>query len=269
VRSLKSARRGDDLGRRLHAAESALALVRALFGLESTWPPYHDELEAALPALEAAQDWPAGYVSSALLRLLTDGDVPFQQELQDRVERLMTSRGIEHEWGSDLEPLKALRVPALAFRRARSDEAGAMRELIIRSMGHVDRPSGYLAEARELMSLSGGDLERDEAWVILADGTVAGFYRLSRTDASAAEIEEFHLEPPMIGIGIGRRMFEHALDRAREMGAGRLEWTTDAHALGFYLRMGGEIAGTEPSGIEGEEPLTAMRIDLTGPSRPT
>jgi len=110
VRSMKSARRGDELGQRLHAAESALALIRTLFGLESTWPPYHDELAPALPAIEKAQGWPAGYLSMALSSLAGDGDASFQQHPEVRVERLMRSRGVEHEWGNDLEPLKALRL---------------------------------------------------------------------------------------------------------------------------------------------------------------
>jgi hypothetical protein len=110
VRSMKSSRRGDELGRRLHAAESALGLIRTLFGLESTWPPYHDGLAAALPAIEEAQDWPSGYLAMALGRLAGDGDSSFQQELEGQVERLMTSRGVQHEWSADeLEPLKALR----------------------------------------------------------------------------------------------------------------------------------------------------------------
>lgn len=109
VRSLKSARLGDDLGRRLHAAESAPALIRTLFGLESRWPPYHDYLAPVLPAIESAQGWPAGYLSMALGRLAGDADATFQQELESQVERLMTSRGVQHEWGGDLEPLQALR----------------------------------------------------------------------------------------------------------------------------------------------------------------
>ncbi len=109
VRSMKSARRGDKLGQRLHAAESALALIRTLFGLESTWPPYHDHLDPALHDLEQAQGWPAGYLSMALSRLAGDADASFQQQLEDRVERLMSARGIAHDWGDDLKPLKALR----------------------------------------------------------------------------------------------------------------------------------------------------------------
>ena len=110
VRSMKAARGGDELGTRLHAAASADALIRTLFGLQSTWPPYHDGLSAHLPQLEAALGWPSGYLSDALLRLVRDGDPPFQQRLEERVERLMTENGIAHEWAVDeLEPLKTLR----------------------------------------------------------------------------------------------------------------------------------------------------------------
>jgi GNAT superfamily N-acetyltransferase len=153
---------------------------------------------------------------------------------------------------------------SMSFRRALPSEAGALRDLVVRSMRYWDHPPGYLAEARRLMSLSAEDLRRDEAWVLLVDDAAAGFYRLSSSD-KCAEIEEFHLEPPMIGRGIGRRMFEHAAERARAGGARWLVWSTDANALGFYLRMGGEITGTTPSGIAGEEPLTCMRSDLRTP----
>lgn len=153
---------------------------------------------------------------------------------------------------------------SISFRRAQASEARALRDLIVRSMRYWDHPPGYLAEARRLMSLSAEDLRRDEAWVLLVDEAVAGFYRLSRA-GETAEIEEFHLEPPMIGRGIGRRMFEDAAERARAGGARWLVWSTDSNAFGFYLRMGGEITGTTPSGIAGEEPLTCMRLDLRTP----
>lgn len=156
--------------------------------------------------------------------------------------------------------------PSVSFRRALPAEAGSLRDLIVRSMGHWDHPPGYLVEARRLMSLSAQDLRRDAAWVVLIDRAVVGFYRLSLTD-DRAEIEEFHLEPPIIGRGIGRRMFRHAVAHARAAGARWLVWSTDANALGFYLRMGGEITGTTPSGIAGEEPLTCMRLDPRTPQR--
>lgn len=151
--------------------------------------------------------------------------------------------------------------PSVSFRRAEASEAGAIRDLIVRSMGHWEHAPAYLQAARELMSLSAEDLQRDEAWVAMVRGSAVGFYRLSRA-GDDAEIEEFHLEPAWIGRGIGRAMFEHAVPQGRSLGARCLTWTTETNALGFYLHMGGEVTGMEPSGIEGQEPMTCMRLDL-------
>ena len=109
VRSLKSWRRRDEIGARAHAAESVLHLMRALFGLEGRWAPYHDMISAELPEIEEAQGWRRGYLQLGVLRLLESGDPTFQQELELHVEQLMLSRGIRHEWGDDLQPIKALR----------------------------------------------------------------------------------------------------------------------------------------------------------------
>jgi GNAT superfamily N-acetyltransferase len=153
-------------------------------------------------------------------------------------------------------------VSAPRFRRASDADVDDVRALITRSMGHWPRDAAYLTKAVELMSLDAGDLERDEAWILEDEAGAIGFYRLSLAENSA-EIEELHLEPDRIGHGFGRTLFEHAVSRARERGVTRLEWSCDESALGFYLAMGGQVTGSIPSGIAGDEPLTemALRID--------
>ena len=108
VRSIKAWRRGDELGGRLHAAASVYPLLRALFGLERQWPPYHDQLEARLHELERLQGWGSGELRTQIIALLEGGAPGVQQRLQTRVEALFRSRGVEHQWGDDLEPLKRL-----------------------------------------------------------------------------------------------------------------------------------------------------------------
>jgi hypothetical protein len=110
VRSMKAWRRGDDLGGKLHAAQSAVYLLQTLFGLERRWLPYLDALAPALPEVERALAFEDGFLRSAVLRLLESGDPTFEQELEARVEALMDARGFRHEWGADLEPLKPLRL---------------------------------------------------------------------------------------------------------------------------------------------------------------
>ena len=128
-------------------------------------------------------------------------------------------------------------------------------------MAYWPHDAAYLAEANRLLSLNAQDLVRDEAWVVERAGIPVGYYRLT-LHGDVAEIEELFLEPEWIGHGIGRRLFEHAVGSARRRGCARLEWETDADAAGFYRAMGGREIGTGPSGIEGGEPLSRMRLDL-------
>jgi hypothetical protein len=51
----------------------------------------------------------ARWITSEATRLVADADPTFQQDLEGRVERLMTARGVAPEWGDDLEPPKSLR----------------------------------------------------------------------------------------------------------------------------------------------------------------
>ena len=147
------------------------------------------------------------------------------------------------------------------FRRARAQDADAARALIVRSMAHWPHTPEYLAEAADLMSLDAAEIERDEAWVLEDEGSIIGFYRVS-IEGSRGEIEELHLEPAVIGRGFGRAMFEHCVTRAKVRGVRHLVWSCDDNALGFYLTLGGQVVGTQPSGIAGDEPLTLMELRL-------
>jgi GNAT superfamily N-acetyltransferase len=109
------------------------------------------------------------------------------------------------------------------------------------------------------MSLDAAGLERDEAWILEDDRAAIGYYRVS-LGRERAEIEELFLEPERIGHGLGRALFEHCVSRVRELGIGRLEWACERDMIGFYTAMGGQITGTSPSGIAGDEPLTQMAL---------
>jgi Domain of unknown function (DUF4037) len=109
-RSLKCWRRGDELGARLEAADSAMHLVRTLFSLERRWTPYPGRLDAQLALLDG-QGWPPGYLRERLLDLVMTGEPHRQIELQSRVQALLEARGYGHvlnNWGGEIERVKAL-----------------------------------------------------------------------------------------------------------------------------------------------------------------
>lgn len=103
TRSLKAWRRQNELGGRMHAVESIAALIRTLHGVAGRWPPYHDELERALPEVEVELGL---RVLEDVRRIVRTGDPSLQQELETRVEEFMTDRGVLHEWEDALNKLR-------------------------------------------------------------------------------------------------------------------------------------------------------------------
>ena len=94
-RSLKSWRRGDELGARMEAAQTADYLLHVLYALERRWRPYSSRLVHHLPVLEA-QGWRPGELREILLDLIGSGDPHRQQIIARRVIALLRERGFGH-----------------------------------------------------------------------------------------------------------------------------------------------------------------------------
>lgn len=115
----------------------------------------------------------------------------------------------------------------------------------------------------------GYDLERVRAWadsIDLDDGRIV----LVEDDVAWASIvphgdicvlEDMWVDPPAMGRGVGTRLFRRAADRARELGASRLEWEAEPNAVGFYEKMGGRHIGERVSSWG--RTLSLMGVDLT------
>lgn len=93
ARSLRAAEQGDELGTRLHCAESVPHLIRLLFSLEGHWTPYWDHLRHDLHKL-SPQGWREGEVQELLLSLLTAGTPGTQRRVARTVFNLAAERGL-------------------------------------------------------------------------------------------------------------------------------------------------------------------------------
>jgi hypothetical protein len=96
-RSLKSWRRGEVLGARMEAAQSADYVLHTLFALECRWRPYNSRLWYHLDAL-VGQGWEAAELQEALLDLITTGNPRRQQWLAQRMTALLRERGFGGEY---------------------------------------------------------------------------------------------------------------------------------------------------------------------------
>jgi predicted N-acetyltransferase YhbS len=66
-----------------------------------------------------------------------------------------------------------------------------------------------------------------------------------------------------MGTGLGRRLFEHAMRRARGLGARTVTIEADPNAERFYRKMGARRAGENVYELEGKErALPVMAVEL-------
>jgi N-acetylglutamate synthase-like GNAT family acetyltransferase len=146
------------------------------------------------------------------------------------------------------------------FRRAVPGEAEQLTEITIASKAHWGYDQSFMARARPELTVTRDYLETNDCWVAERDGRIAGWFSLVATDESLL-LDNFFLLPAYIGAGLGRHMWQQALNRAVEMGAERLTLESDPNASGFYARMGARRTGSSPVRSTGRA-LPLFEIDL-------
>ena len=136
----------------------------------------------------------------------------------------------------------------ISIRPARPQEGDRLREIAVAAKAHwgydEDWVRGWAAQ---------GDFSQEALAarpVLVADlgGRAIGFATLI-AQGDVCVLDDLWMDPDWIGRGIGTRLFEACAERARDLGAKRLEWEAEPNAVGFYQRMGGrylrESAPTE------------------------
>ena len=153
-------------------------------------------------------------------------------------------------------------MPEPRIRRARPDEANALSALAARSKAHWGYDAAFMARVQDAMTLRAEDVDRHEVWVLESEsGTPIGYHRVIPGDP--AELEDLWVEPAAIGSGVGRRLFDHAVEIARGVGASALEIDADPHAVGFYERMGAVRIGETSSKLIPGRTLPRLRMPLS------
>jgi GNAT superfamily N-acetyltransferase len=124
-----------------------------------------------------------------------------------------------------------------AVRQGREEDFPRLREIAVDAKAHW----GYDRAQVEDWAL-GGDFEPESlrarlVYVAEAEAELVGWASLIPR-GEVGWLEDLWIDPPWIGRGVGRLLFEHVAGRARELGARRLEWEAEPNAQGFYERMG-------------------------------
>jgi GNAT superfamily N-acetyltransferase len=138
------------------------------------------------------------------------------------------------------------------FRRASPDAADELTALTLASKAHWGYDAVFMEVARASLTVTPEYLEAHDCWIAEVDGKTVGWFSLVAI-ADGFLLDNFFLLPASIGSGVGRLMWDQAVDRAKALGAKRMTLEADPNAAGFYERMGARLTGSAKAPDTGRE----------------
>lgn len=131
----------------------------------------------------------------------------------------------------------------MIVRRAVVGEDVALTELALRSVqqrwGYSDE---FMAWEPEAITVSPLHISEAITNVLESRGCVLGFYVL-RGEPPEMELSRMMVEPSVLGTGCGRRLWDHAIETARNLEVNAITLDADPNAEAFYFRMGAVTVG--------------------------
>lgn len=132
------------------------------------------------------------------------------------------------------------------IRLAAADDADTLTAIAHAAKRHWRYPEEWIALWRRDLTFTPEFIERYPVYCAVEANAVVGVAALVFA-AADCELEHFWIMPTRMGTGLGRALFEQAVERCRTIGARRLWINADPNAEGFYARMGARRVGEVPS----------------------
>jgi len=150
----------------------------------------------------------------------------------------------------------------IAVRPARRGEAESLTALCLRSKAHWGYDDAFLRLCVPSLTVREEDIAAGRV-LVAAEGDGAPLALVSVLGAGkTVELQEMFVDPPAIGRGLGRTMFEAAVTLARALGARRMTILADINAAPFYERMGARFLAHAPSDAIPGRTLPFYEVDL-------
>lgn len=151
----------------------------------------------------------------------------------------------------------------IAVRPARRGEAASLTAICLRSKAHWGYDAEFMRLSTPAITVDEAAIEQGHVLVGCdASGGTVGLVRV-QPDGETAELGLMFVDPPAIGTGAGRTLFEAAIALARRLGAKRMVILADPNAAPFYERMGARFLRNAPSDAIPGRTLPFYEYDLT------
>jgi GNAT superfamily N-acetyltransferase len=146
-----------------------------------------------------------------------------------------------------------------SIERAGIETHGTLTEIAHAAKRHWGYPERWMQHWRDTLTITPDYIAGNEVYVARLGDAIVGFYALMGSGAKLT-LDHLWLSPSQIGAGIGRTLFNHAMAKAKQLGATEIEIEAEPNAVGFYERMGATRVGENEYELEGQPRILPLLI---------
>ena len=151
----------------------------------------------------------------------------------------------------------------VSIRNAKPGEGESLTALCMRSKAHWGYDAEFMRLCTAALTVSEASIAAGRVLVATDDaGRTIGTVSVAEDD-EGPELALMFVDPPAMGGGIGRALFEAAVRLARRLGYSRMTILADLNAAPFYERMGARFLRSAPSDAIPGRTLPLYEYDLT------
>ncbi len=147
--------------------------------------------------------------------------------------------------------------------RALPEHADQLTQITIAAKRHWGYPDKWMQLWIPVLTISWEYISENETWMRVVENKPVAYYSLKQ-DLGELWLDNLWVLPEHMGQGLGRSLFEHALERSRSRGFSSLKIEADPNAQSFYEKMGARKIGERQHGEMDGQPriLPVMEISL-------
>ena len=150
----------------------------------------------------------------------------------------------------------------LLIRPVIPGEADILTEVAISAKRYWKYPERWMEIWIPELTFSSEYFEANESWAAEMAGTPIAFYTWQDRNG-IAWIENLWVSAEYIGTGVGKQLFHHALELARQRGYKIMQLESDPNARGFYEKMGMRKIGEHQAEVDGQRRMIpVMELEL-------
>ena len=146
---------------------------------------------------------------------------------------------------------------------AQSNHADKLTQITIAAKRYWNYPETWIQIWLPQLTITSEYISENEVWMAVIEGKPAAYYSLKQ-EADGLWLDNLWVQPEFIGKGVGKALFVHALERARQNNAATLRIEADPNAESSYDHMGAVRVGEKYRGEMDGQPriLPVMEITL-------